>query len=190
MEEKEVWDGAGFYFDLKNIKDSDFELIEQQANKLSDHQAKIGFYKRAMAEIHHASGMRQWDYGGSSLEARTVWNRCKSAIQREEEIAELAAASQQTENSADSGDFTTACRVMALYYLLLAANDGRAVNQSALGRLLEFMTGQKCSSTKRYWQHPLGGGGKASQKNRDIVRNLLLNLELTQAVEWMDKDQQ
>lgn len=200
----EAWPGAGFSYDLKKINDpiyNDpdtaqrqasilFDQIEEQANKLPDTGARVRYYELAAAEIHFASGMRELDYGDASFTARAVYKKCLSAKELQVLRAKHEADSQQTAGSSDSGAVTTARRVMALYYLVLAANGGETVNQSALGRLLEFMTGQQPPSTKRHWQNPLGAGRKEDQKNRDIVRHLLLDLRLTGAVELMDKDRE
>ncbi len=128
----------------------------------------------------------------------------RAALKQEEKVAtspapdartsEQAAIEKTEPDDSPTEEFTTSRKVMLLYYLVVAANEGRAINKSALGRLLERLTGQKPSSTKRYWQNPTGKMGKHDEEteetrnNRAAVRAVLEDLGLPTAVDLLDRE--
>lgn len=121
----------------------------------------------------------------------------KARIQKKE-VTEIAAlnsksdaiscASRPVEEIED--DPTTAGQVMAVYYLLQAANVGSGWTLAEMGRLVCFLTGKKHPTIKRYWQNPLGNpDSRETRKNRELIRGIFQKLDLKKALELMDKDE-
>jgi hypothetical protein len=80
-----------------------------------------------------------------------------------------------------AGEATTARQVMAVYYLLLAAGAGRDLTKEELGRFMEFLTGKKASTTKRYWLNPTGKPDKQGNTTKTTRENKAFVLEFFKA---------
>jgi hypothetical protein len=202
----EPWPDAGVDLDLFDpaLDYSDHERIREYLKQLPDISSRLRWLERFFIEFQrqHPDWRNYQIARNTNRRAYFAWELRKICEQERDywqKIADLEAKSQtvevaEPEDSPGSEGFTTARGVMLLYYLMLAANDGQAINKSALGRLLTFFTGQKPDTTKSYWQNPIGKRGKdgsvteATKENRAIVRGILEDLGLSRAIDLLDKD--
>src|SRR5262245_2249401 len=192
---KEVWPGAGLALEWEGMENYDFRQVEEWLTGFSDANERLANLLRLKTCFEYESekfllSVRELDQEPdhpSNRNERLFRARAEGfRAMLDHEIAYLQKNQPAEEASkVEESEADTSQRAMVLYYLAAAASKEASTNKSALGRLLQIMTGQKPSSTKDHWQNPTGkkdakGNWTAKSKaDREAVRALLADLGAT-----------
>jgi hypothetical protein len=191
---------------MSNFDYFDAAAVERCINDLEDdHQEVMRFCKKVQIHVRTTDGAiyegPEYVAGGQFVHPMTALQQKANRVldlthlryERSRQLLELESQAEtekpQEVEDEPAEDSTTAGRVMAVYYLLLAAGADYKLSKSQMGRLVCFLTGEKHGTIKRYWGNPLGNPeSDETRKNRELIKGLFQKLNLKRAIELMEKD--
>ncbi|MGH9839325.1 MAG: hypothetical protein ACREEM_11135 [Blastocatellia bacterium] len=116
------------------------------------------------------------------------YKRCKRALKKYEQLAELE-EEQSPPTTSRNPDFTTARQVLAVHYLLRAAEmRPDSVDKTDVARLIEFLTGKNYRNIYHCVRQPLKPSDKEAEKDLKFIKPYFEKLGLTQVIALIEKE--